>query len=93
MSFSQTALRLPSSIIPAQVGIHVVLAGRMRLPRGIIPMQVGIPFALPWRQPDRRREKMAGSPPESTMDAERINLIGNQLADLAARTAALRGYL
>jgi hypothetical protein len=36
---------------------------------------------------------MAGSPPESTMDAERINLIGNQLADLAARTAALRGYL
>jgi hypothetical protein len=27
------------------------------------------------------------------MDAERINQIGNQLADLAARTAALRGYL
>jgi hypothetical protein len=27
------------------------------------------------------------------MEAERINQIGNQLADLSARTAALRGYL
>jgi len=27
------------------------------------------------------------------MEAERINLIGTQLADLAARTQALRGYL
>jgi hypothetical protein len=27
------------------------------------------------------------------MEAERINLIGNQLADLASRTEALRGYL
>jgi hypothetical protein len=27
------------------------------------------------------------------MDAERINLIGTQLADLASRTQALRGYL
>jgi len=27
------------------------------------------------------------------MDAERINLIGTQLADLQARTAELRGYL
>ncbi|MDD5445036.1 MAG: hypothetical protein PHH99_16570 [Pseudomonas fluorescens] len=27
------------------------------------------------------------------MDAERINLIGTTLADLSARTAALRGYL
>ncbi|QHI97387.1 peptide chain release factor 2 [Xylophilus rhododendri] len=27
------------------------------------------------------------------MEAERINLIGNQLADLSARTAELRGYL
>jgi hypothetical protein len=27
------------------------------------------------------------------MEAERINLIGGKLADLAARTEALRGYL
>jgi hypothetical protein len=27
------------------------------------------------------------------MEAERINLIGTSLADLTARTAALRGYL
>jgi len=27
------------------------------------------------------------------MDIERINLIGTSLADLTARTAALRGYL
>jgi len=27
------------------------------------------------------------------MEAERINLIGNTLTDLAARTAELRGYL
>jgi hypothetical protein len=27
------------------------------------------------------------------MDAERINQIGTQLADLSARTQALRGYL
>jgi hypothetical protein len=32
---------------------------------------------------------MAGS----HMDIERINLIGTALADLAARTEALRGYL
>jgi hypothetical protein len=28
-----------------------------------------------------------------TMDIERVNAIGNLLADLAGRTAALRGYL
>jgi len=27
------------------------------------------------------------------MDAERINLIGNQLSDLSERTLDLRGYL
>jgi len=27
------------------------------------------------------------------MEAERINAIGNKLADLSARTAELRGYL
>jgi len=27
------------------------------------------------------------------MDIERVNAIGNLLADLSARTAALRGYL
>lgn len=31
--------------------------------------------------------------PENTMDAERINQIGSQIADLTARTAELRGYL
>jgi hypothetical protein len=30
---------------------------------------------------------------ENTMDAERINQIGTQLANLAARTQELRGYL
>lgn len=30
---------------------------------------------------------------DNKMDAERINLIGNSLADLAVRTAELRGYL
>jgi len=28
-----------------------------------------------------------------TMDIERINAIGNHIADLTERTAALRGYL
>jgi hypothetical protein len=37
--------------------------------------------------------KIAGSPRLKPMEAERINLIGTKLADLAARTAALRGYL
>ena len=31
--------------------------------------------------------------PENIMDAEHINQIGNQIADLTARTAELRGYL
>jgi hypothetical protein len=30
---------------------------------------------------------------DNNMDAERINSIGAQLADLASRTQALRGYL
>jgi hypothetical protein len=30
---------------------------------------------------------------EKLMDAERINLIGTRLNDLAARTQELRGYL
>jgi hypothetical protein len=30
---------------------------------------------------------------KTIMDAERINLIGSRLADLGARTHALRGYL
>jgi hypothetical protein len=32
-------------------------------------------------------------PPETVMDTEHINQIGNSLADLSARTDALRGYL
>jgi hypothetical protein len=37
----------------------------------------------------------ARAPPHKirTMDIERINAIGNNLADLSERTAALRGYL
>jgi len=31
--------------------------------------------------------------PQDIMDIERINAIGNGIADLSARTAALRGYL
>jgi hypothetical protein len=30
---------------------------------------------------------------KQTMDIERVNAIGTLLADLSARTAALRGYL
>jgi hypothetical protein len=30
---------------------------------------------------------------DNTMDIERVNAIGTLLADLSARTAALRGYL
>jgi hypothetical protein len=45
------------------------------------------------------RAKIAAStstaPPQhkARMDIERINLIGYRLADLSARTVALRGYL
>lgn len=42
------------------------------------------------------REKIAPSLPDTqdnTMEAERVNLIGNTLIDLAARTQELRGYL
>ncbi len=46
----------------------------------------------------RKHEKMRGNfetqPVRNrTMEAERINLIGNRLADLSARTLDLRGYL
>jgi hypothetical protein len=37
--------------------------------------------------------KILGSPGINDMEAERTNLIGTHLADLAARTEALRGYL
>jgi hypothetical protein len=37
--------------------------------------------------------KSGSFPDNKTMDAERINLIGTQLADLTSRTQALRGYL
>jgi len=37
--------------------------------------------------------KMAAAPHNATMDIERVNAIGTLLTDLAARTAALRGYL
>ena len=42
------------------------------------------------------REKINGYLPntqDKTMEAERINLIGNTLEDLAVRTAELRRYL
>ena len=37
--------------------------------------------------------KSFGLPRIHQMEAERINLIGSSLADLSARTDALRGYL
>jgi hypothetical protein len=40
-----------------------------------------------------RRVRILGSRGFFTMEPERINLIGGKLADLAARTEALRGYL
>jgi hypothetical protein len=43
--------------------------------------------------PDRPSMRKSVAFGRIAMDAERINQIGNQLADLAARTAALRGYL
>lgn len=46
--------------------------------------------------PMAAREKIAPSLPDTqdnTMEAERVNLIGNTLIDLAARTQELRGYL
>lgn len=36
---------------------------------------------------------MKNNPLESIMEAERINLINNQLVDLTARVHELRGYL
>jgi hypothetical protein len=55
------------------------------------------------RQPDMRKSApspitipaIASAPTEvaSLMDIERINSIGSTLADLSARTDALRGYL
>jgi hypothetical protein len=36
---------------------------------------------------------MRAAPHKHIMDIERVNAIGTLLADLAARTAALRGYL
>ncbi len=40
-----------------------------------------------------RRLVFPAASPKNTMDIERINAIGATLADLTARTAALRGYL
>jgi hypothetical protein len=37
--------------------------------------------------------KMPAAPHNKTMDIERVNAIGTLLADLTARTIALRGYL
>jgi hypothetical protein len=39
------------------------------------------------------RKSAAVLPAASAMDNEHINLIGTRLADLTARTDALRGYL
>jgi hypothetical protein len=40
-----------------------------------------------------RMRKCAAALHNKTMDIERVNAIGSLLADLSARTAALRGYL
>jgi hypothetical protein len=42
----------------------------------------------PARRPKRRRHDQ-----DPIMDIERINAIGNHIADLSERTNALRGYL
>jgi hypothetical protein len=41
----------------------------------------------------RMRKCAAALHNTKTMDIERVNAIGSLLADLSARTAALRGYL
>lgn len=45
--------------------------------------------------PSPRRSRPARRAPNKTavMDIERINAIGNLIADLSERTEALRGYL
>ena len=45
------------------------------------------------RGPTATHAKMRASHEGSTMDIERINQIGNDLADLSERTEALRRYL
>jgi hypothetical protein len=55
--------------------------------RAALPLKTG-------RQP--AHEKITGylqNTQDNTMEAERINLIGNSLEDLAARAADLRRYL
>jgi len=44
-------------------------------------------------EPTGRHAKIHPLSSSETMDIERVNAIGTLLADLTARTAALRGYL
>jgi hypothetical protein len=62
--------------------------------------QPGVENALACGDPRGHKDRADGppcqNPPASsseTMDIERVNAIGTLLADLTARTAALRGYL
>jgi hypothetical protein len=48
---------------------------------------------LGWRYVPSGHAKIDSFPANRTMDIERINTIGTSLADLAARTEQLRGYL
>ncbi len=43
--------------------------------------------------PTMRKSAVSGPRPTAPMDTEQINAIGTLLADLSARTQALRGYL
>jgi hypothetical protein len=44
-------------------------------------------------RPMRKSRVIPQDTQDNTMDAERINLIGNTLSDLAGRTQVLRRYL
>ena len=48
-------------------------------------------FRFPTAAPRPRRHRSTTADP--IMDIERINAIGNSIADLSERTQALRGYL
>jgi hypothetical protein len=67
-----------SSAVPAD-GSQVRARCR-QVPVGLVPLVVPVP-----KSPSFQKDQ--------NMDAEHINQIGAQLADLAARTQALRGYL
>jgi len=56
---------------------------------------LGVPAdrAFPLPRPIDAMRESTPNPTRTSMDIERVNAIGTLLADLSARTAALRGYL